>query len=202
MDLLAHTFRTHACCLLPDAFKQHLAFRPGSVPFDESMHFIQLRWTQPGTTATAGVERESMLEKNPDFLPLFGRGAFWRPEVETHVRHRLSALRTSAFAWHIRGTKLLRQILPVDLPEHFPARKTRAVFFVRAVERISAHDHSVCRSIVQRESDSTSALPTGLRGSLPPCSTLARLSHSTVCRLPQVSLERRPSAASLGVTTV
>lgn len=202
MGLLACAFCVNTRDLLPDAFKQRLAFRPGSVTFDEGMHFAQLRWAQPRTAATAGMERESMVEKNHDLLPLFSRGALWRLEVETHVSHRLGALRASAFARLLGGTKMLRQILRIDLPEHFPARKTRVVFFVRAVQRISAHDHSACRSIVQRGSGSTSALPTGLRGSLPPCSTLARLSHSTVCRLPQLSLERRPSAASFGVTTV
>jgi len=50
---------------------------------------------------------------------------------------------------------------------------------------------------------STLALPTGLRGSLPPRSTLPRRSHSTVCRLPQTWLEPRPpSALSPGTSTV
>src|SRR5690606_40565855 len=46
----------------------------------------------------------------------------------------------------------------------------------------------------------TSALPTGLRGSVPPCSALPRRSHITVCRLPQkwleAPLETSPSGRS------
>src|SRR5690606_12605485 len=36
-------------------------------------------------------------------------------------------------------------------------------------------------------SSTTSTSPTGLRGSVPPDSSSVRLSHATVCRLPQVS---------------
>src|SRR5690606_1723799 len=49
--------------------------------------------------------------------------------------------------------------------------------------------------------DSTSPLPTGLRGSLAARSTFALRSHSTVFMLPQLSLERRPSLASPGTST-
>ena len=78
-------------------------------------------------------------------------------------------------------------------------------FFSLSATRISCVDRrrfyrrSASATRLQARGQSTSASPTGLRGSLPPDSVLRLRSHITVCRLPQTWLEpRRPAVRPAG----
>ena len=84
-------------------------------------------------------------------------------------------------------------LIDLDPTQGSEIRKTRPCVVV-SPDEMNRH----LRTVIVAPMTSTAALPTGLRGSLPPRRTLPRRSHSTVCRLPQTWLEPRPPSASDG----
>lgn len=120
--------------------QEHLSLGLGSCPFNERIHFFQLRRSITGSRASTRAKIESVRYKNSNFLPLAFFLLLGSFEVMTKACHRLSALWALADTiFSRRRASMFRQLKYACLLEGLPAVKTSEMHFVWSIFCVSTH---------------------------------------------------------------